>query len=194
MENTSNFSKWLHRLICVGIVSLINSAASYIPFVHAGLTTWVSRGIMAATVLCMLRLSPRNGRYKKAGFFRALMLTCALITSFLFGSYLLSIAASLFSFVAVYQEYTAHAEVVEEADAVLSRKWHKLFYWELIAAVLLSFGSSLVALLFVSSALQDASRISGIVISLLKLPQFVLHVIRLLYLNKTLAYVASQEA
>lgn len=188
------FVKWFRLLAYVAIISLINSIVDYLPFVPASISTWVSRGIMAATIYCMFNLSCVNNRYKKAATFRAATLGCALITSFLFGSYLLSIAASIFSIVAVYQEYAAHSEVVDEKDMTLSRKWHNLFYWEFIAAILLSLGSSVAAVILMSYELQvDASRVSSIVILLLNIPQFFIQLMRLLYLNKMISLFLIDE-
>ena len=182
------FIKWLRLLAYVVIISLINSVVDYLPFVPASISTWVSRGIMAATIYCMFSLSCVNKRYKKAAAFRAATLGCALITSFVFGSYLLSIAASIFSIVAVYQEYAAHSEVVAEKDMAFSRKWHNLFYWEFIAAILLSLGSSISAVILMSYELPvNASKVSSIVILLLNIPRFVIQLVRLLFLNKMIS-------
>ena len=188
------FIKWLRILLCLSVVSLVNSVVDYFPFIPASLTTWVSRGIMAATVFCLFRLATQNKRYQKAAIFRGATLGCALITSFLFGSYLLSIAASIFSIVAVYQEYTAHSEAAAEKDMALSRKWHNLFYWEFIAAILLSMGASVATVILMSYELQvDASRISSIVILLLNIPRFFIQLIHLLYLNKMIPLFLTDE-
>lgn len=187
-------TKSLRVLMYIAIVSLVNSLINFLPFVPASVTTWISRGIMAAMVVCMFQLAPLNGRYKKAGIFRAMMLSCSLITAFLFGSMLLTLAASAFSILAVYQEYSAHSELVSDKDSNLSRKWHSLFYWVFAAAVLLSFGSSVVALILVMPDLEvgAASRISGIIIGLLKIPQFVIDVVYLLYLKKMTGYFQNE--
>lgn len=183
------FAKWLRILAYITILSLVNSVFDYLPFVPAAITTWVTKGIMAATVYCMFKLSGRNNRYRTSAIFRAVTLGCALVTSFAFGSHLLNIAISVFSVLAVYQEYAAHAETVAGKDMCLSHKWCSLFYWELAAATFLSWGSAVTAILLVSSQLQtDASMVSGIVFFLLKMPQFALRVVRLLYLYKMIAF------
>ena len=188
------FIKWLRILAYVAIISLINSVVDYLTFVPASISTWVSRGIMAATIYCMFNLSRENNRYKKAAIFRTVFLGCALITSLLFGSYLLSIAASICSIVAVYQEYAAHSEVVAEKDMALSRKWRNLFYWEFIAAILLSLGSSVAAVILMSYELPvNASRVSSIVILLLNIPQFFIQLVRLQYLNKMISLFLTDE-
>ena len=68
MENRSELLvKWLRVLMYIAIVSLVNSVVNFLPFVPAAVTTWVSRGIMVAVVVCMFQLTPANERYKKAG-------------------------------------------------------------------------------------------------------------------------------
>jgi hypothetical protein len=107
---------------------------------------------------------------------------------------LLSVAASICSIVAVYQEYTAHSEVLAEKDMILSRKWHNLFYWEFIAAILLSLGSSVAAVILMSYELPvNASRVSSIVILLLNIPQFFIQLVRLQYLNKMISLFLADE-
>lgn len=189
------FIKWLRVLFYLAIASLVNSVVDYFPLVPASISTWVSRGIMAATIFCMLQLEGENKRYQKAAVFRALTLGCALVTSFLFGSYLLSLVASVCSVLAVYQEYAAHSELTAEKNAGISRKWHNLFYWEFAASILLSFGSMLAVVFLMSTQFQlNASRISSMVTLLLKIPQFVIHVMRVLYLHQTMhCFLAEEE-
>ena len=111
MENRSELLvKWLRVLMYIAIVSLVNSVVNFLPFVPAALTTWVSRGIMVAVVVCMFQLAPANERYKKAGIMRAVMLVCTLVTAFVYASSVLNLAASILSIIAVYQEYNAQPE------------------------------------------------------------------------------------
>ena len=178
----------------IAVASLINAVVDYLPFVPAPFSLWVSRVITAAMIFCMFSLSGINIRYWKAGLFRALYLGCGLVTSFLLGSYLLSIAATLFSFVAVYQEYSAHSEIVASKDSDLSRNWYKLFYWEIAAALLLSLGSTIATVLLMSAKLPIAvSEISAMVTLFLKNPRFILQILRLVYLEKTIVCFSSEE-
>lgn len=187
-------TKWLRVLMYIAIVSLANSIISYLPFIPANLTTWVSRGIMAAMVVCMFQLAPANERYKKAGIVRAVMLGCALFTAYVFGSTILTLAASILSIVAVYQEYNAHSELVAEKDAKLSGRWHSLFTWSILSVVLLSFGASAVAVILVLADMEGgASRISGIAIGLLSIPQCIIDIIYILYVKKMIALFAESE-
>lgn len=186
--------KHLRLLVYIAIISLLNSAFDYLPFVPATVSSWVTKGILVATIYCMFRLSSWNSRYNWTAFFRLATLGCSLITSFLFGSYYLNIAIFIFSSNAVYLEYAAHAQLVAEKDLVLSRKWRNLFYWEFFSAIFLSLGSYATALILISSKLQtSASRISSIVIPLLKIPGFVTQLVRLLYLNKMITFFLPDE-
>ena len=62
MENISELLvKWLRVLMYIAIVSLVNSIINFLPYVPAGVTTWISRGIMVGVVVwagCSVRHSP----------------------------------------------------------------------------------------------------------------------------------------
>lgn len=184
-------NKWIRVLMYIAIVSLINSVINFLPFVPSSVTTWISRGIMVAMVICMLQLAPANERYRKAGIFRAVMLVCTLITAFLYASSILTLAASIMSIIAVYQEYSAHSELIAEKDPKLSKNWHSLFNWSLIAGLLVGFGS-VVAVLIVTMMEMDAARTSGIIFVVLSVPQLVIEVVYLLYLKKMIGYFQNE--
>lgn len=184
-------AKWLRVLIYIAIVSLINSVINFLPFVPSSVTTWISRGIMVAMAVCMFKLAPANARYQKAGIFRAGMLGCTLITAFLYASSILTLAASIMSIIAVYQEYNGHSEMVVAKDPNLSGKWHSLFNWSLIAGVLVGFGS-VVAVLIVAMLEMDAVRTTGIIVGVLSVPQLVIDVVYLLYLKKMISYFQNE--
>ena len=193
IENKANLiTKWLGVLFCIHIVSIINSAVNFLPFIPAAVTTWISRGIMVAMFICMFQLVPVNDRYRKAAVYRGVMLACTLITTILFRSTLLMLTllmlvSMVYSILAVYQEYSAHAELVAEKDPKLSRSWRSLFKWGILAAVLLSFGSTVTAIvLAILEQEMGAARISGIVNGLLRVPQLMIDVVYLLYLRKML--------
>lgn len=149
---------------------------------------------MVAKIVCMFQLAPANERYIKAGMMRVAMLGCTLITAFLFGSMILTLAASILSIIAVYQEYNGHSELVDEKDAKLSGRWHSLFTWSVLAAVLLSFGTTIAAVILVAADLEGgASHISGIVIGLLSIPQSILEIVYILYIKKMLSIFENSE-
>ena len=182
--------KWLYILMYTALVSLINSALSYIPVVPASVSTWISRGIMAMMVVCMFCLSSVDQRYKVAGIMRAGMLACALITAFYLGSVLLTLIAPILSLVAVYQEYYAHAQWIGDRDEKLASRWRSLFVWSILASLLLSFGSTIVAIVLVAMDTLDASQISAISIGLLSIPQAVINIVYMCYLKRMTAILS----
>ena len=175
-------TKWLRALVYIAIVSIVNSVISILPIIPASVTTWISRGIMVAMVVCMFRLAPVNERYKKAGILRAVWLGC-MIASLVFLPSILILTASILSIIAVYQEYSAHSEVVADKDAKLSRNWHSLFNWSIVTGLLVGFGSVVTALI-ASFAGVEITRITAIITGILSVPQLVIEIVYLLYLKK----------
>ena len=184
-------AKWLRAVMYVAIASMANSVISYIPVVPAVITTWVSRGIMVAMVVCMFQLGPVNQRYKKAAVTRLGMLLSTLITSFLTGSTALTLVALILSVIAVYQEYHAHSELIAQMDPKLSGKWHSLFYWEFVAVFLFSLCVSIVlavTLVIVGMEADGVSRLSAVITGIVNICELVVDVMYLLYLKKTIGY------
>ncbi len=191
-RNGGFITKWLRILGYIGLASILNSLISLVPIVPASVTTWVSRGITLAAIISMFQLVPVNNRYQKAGVFRALMLGCSLVAAYLFASSILTLAASVFSIIAVYQEYSAHSELIAGKDRKLSGKWHSLFNWGIVAAVLVSFGT-IITVLFVTMLQMDAVRITGIIVGILTVPQLVIDVVYILYLKRMVVLINGER-
>ena len=174
--------KWLRVLVYIAIMRIVNSLIGILSIIPASVTTWISRGIMVAMVVCMFRLAPMNERYQKAGILRAVWLGC-MIASLIFLPSILILTASILSIIAVYQEYIGHSEVVADKDARLSRNWHSLFNWSIVTGLLVGFGSMITALI-ASFAGVEITRITAIVTGILSVPQLVIEIVYLLYLKK----------
>ncbi|MGN0998207.1 MAG: hypothetical protein ACI4PO_01485 [Faecousia sp.] len=172
-------------LMMISIVSLVNSAAAFLPFVPAFVTSWISRCIVIAVVLCLFYLAPVNRRYQKSAIFRILMLGCSLIGTYLSWGTLFLPATSVFSLLAVYQEFTAHSELVAESDPKLSRNWRSLFRWSIALAVL-AFLSSFAVVLLILALEWDSSQTDTILSATFGIPRMILDLIYLLYLKKML--------
>jgi hypothetical protein len=196
IENTNfeicKLTKWLRVLMYIAIVSLVNSIVNYVPFVPASVTTWISRAIMVAMIVCMFRLASANGRYKTAAILRAIWLGTLLLGTLLHIPSVLVLSTSILSIIAVYQEYHGHSEVLAEKDTVLSAKWKGLFIWSIIAPLLLSIGSS--AAMVISSFMNlDVAKVTAITTGIMRIPQYVIDVIYLLYLKKMLSIFENNE-
>ena len=196
IENTnfelSKLTKWLRVLMYIAIVSLANSIINYVPFVPASVTTWISRGIMVAMIVCMFQLASANGRYKTAAILRAIWLGTLILGTLLHIPSVLVLGTSILSIIAVYQEYHGHSEVLADKDTVLSAKWNGLFIWSFIAPLLLSIGSS--AAMVISSFMNlDVAKVTAITTCIMRIPQYVIDVIYLLYLKKMLSIFENDE-
>ncbi len=176
----------------IAIASIVNSLDNVIPALPGAIFTWISRGIMAAMIYCTYKLSAFNEHYGKAAKYRAVMLGCTLATEYLFRSTILTFVASIFSLMAVYQEYSGHGDVVKETDPKFSRKWNSLFYWKFVAGMLVSMGT-LGTTVLVTAAGQDIADIVPWIVTLLRIPRIIIEIIYIGYLNKTIRIVADIE-
>lgn len=196
IENTNfeicKLTKWLRVLMYIAIVSLVNSIVNYVPFVPASVTTWISRAIMVAMIVCMFQLASANGRYKTAAILRAIWLGTLILGTLLHLPSVLVLGTSILSIIAVYQEYHGHSEVLADKDTVLSAKWKGLFIWSFIAPLLLSIGSS-VAMVISSFMNLDVAKVTAITTGIMRIPQYVIDVIYLLYLKKMLSIFENDE-
>ena len=196
IENTNfeicKLTKWLRVLMYIAIVSLVNSIVNYVPFVPASVTTWISRGIMVAMIVCMFQLASANGRYKTAAILRAIWLGMLILGTLRHLPSVLVLGTSILSIIAVYQEYHGHSEVLADKDIVLSAKWKGLFIWSFIAPLLLSIGSS-VAMVISSFMNLDVAKVTAITTDIMRIPQYVIDVIYLLYLKKMLSIFENDE-
>lgn len=175
--------KWLRVLMYIGVVSLLNTILNFLPIIPSAVTTWVSRGVLAVTIYAMLQMAPLHERYQKAGIFRAVMIACTLVSAIVDASSLITLAVSIFSILAVYQEYSAHSALTANLDPELSRKWHSLFNWGILASILVSFGS-FIAVMIISMTEAAAALVPSLIVGLLSIPQIVIDVVYLKYLKK----------
>lgn len=140
------------RLIkCFGYLIVIRLAAaalsllSMVPYVGA-FADYISPVLTLATICILGTIGDRGSRYSKA----AVMLLVSALLELVSGllplmgfpdavedicnafAAALTLIASVCSFLAVYQEYNAHAELVGPVDQDLARRWHKLFNWQIV--------------------------------------------------------------
>lgn len=183
--------KWLRVLFYIAITSLANSVVNYLPFVPADVTTWISRGIMIAMIVCMFHLSPVNGRYRTAAILRTIWLATLVAGTLLRIRATLIVGTSILSVIAVYQEYHGHSEMIAEMDENLSKRWNSLFLWSFIAPLLLSIGSS-VAMVTATFMNLDVSKITAITTGVMRIPQYVIDVVYLMYLKKMIGILTAR--
>ena len=184
--------KWIRILMYIAITSLVNSLANYIPVVPADVTTWISRGIMVAMIVCMFQLAAANRRYKISAVLRTIWLGTLMVGTLLRIRATLIVGTSILSVIAVYQEYHGHSEVIAEMDENLSDKWNRLFIWSFIAPLLLSIGSS-VAMVTATFMSLDVAKITAITTGVMRIPQYVIDMIYLMYLKNMIGILTERS-
>ena len=191
MEN-NDMQKWLRVLMYTMIVSIVNSAINYLPFIPAVVTTWVSRGITVVMALCMFQLASASPRYREAGILRLVAFVSTLLVTIPVVGPILVFAASILTVIAVYQEYHAHGEVITDKDSVLAKKWNRLFVWELIANVLVAVVSAVVTVVLMMLQL-DAVQAIAVITGILQLVGLVINVIYIMYIKKMIELLSDGE-
>ena len=82
--------------------------------------------------------------------------------------------------------------MIAEMDENLSNKWNGLFIWSFIAPLLLSIGSS-VAMVTATFMNLDVSKITAITTGVMRIPQYVIDVVYLMYLKKMIGILTARS-
>ena len=119
--------EFLPVLLLIHILNIVLMAFTVL------IPTWEGFGIIlaAASVGCYFALSTANSRYRRAGIFQALYLLCLILSTPLNNMGLLMLTSALLKLIAGFQEYYAHAEMLDRTDGGLAHSWRMLFYWSL---------------------------------------------------------------
>lgn len=169
-ENGKQFPVPKERLMkCFGYLIVIRFAAAVLPLLSmvpyvGGFADYLGLVLTFVKIWILGGIGGRGTRYSRTAMLLLISVVAELIGGFLplmglqdalgdiynvFAT-ALTLIASLCSFLAMYQEYNAHAELIEPVDPDLARRWHKLFNWQivyLLAAYVVSV--VLIAVLFV---------------------------------------------
>lgn len=192
----------LFMLQCAALfLSTLSDVSSF-----SSAATWASRIVTACLVICLFQLAPANTRYRKAAIFRAATLGCILINLILSAvvlktemkaaaaavvstvGQLVTLAASVCSFVSSYQEYSAHGELAA-ADMKLPSRWHTLFNWQIIVAVLITLVTGTTAVITVLLSVEAAVIVS-LIMWIFTIVKAALNVAYLVLLNRTIRLLA----
>lgn len=176
-------TKWLAFLLYAGVIRFVNGVVGFLPFVPAVITNLVTWGEWICVSICLCKLAGHHERYRKAMLFYGAMMICALFSVVIFPSSLLVTAASVFAVLSAYQEYCGHSELLLDIDKKLSDRWHSLFTWSIISAVLTGF-CSVAAVMIVALSGGDSAVMTSVIVSVLAIPQLVIDIVYLLYIKK----------
>ena len=175
--------KWLQVLLVCQLGVLLLQLLNLIPL-PGGIGWWLDKGLTAASIIALFNLSPLLERYRKAALFHGISL-CGLLAARLLGNTVLSLAWSVCSIVASYQELNAHSELTEPRDKKLSQKWHSLFYLELFSG-LLAGSIAMIPMLIASFAGASEELTTLIATICVTAVSVFLNILRLRHLKKTL--------
>lgn len=177
-------AKWLRYLFLCQAGDLILSAAALI-FTGIGLLPWLSRILSLAGIFCLFQLSCAWGRYRKAAVFQLIHFGTILLSLLVNPlASLLNLAGSVFSLLAMYQEYSAHSEIIAGILPKLSRSWHSLFNWQIGAIVLSTVAAPFLVVLGILARLEN-ELITTLTMAVVSLTGMCLHTVYLAFLHKT---------
>ncbi len=177
--------QWLKILLLVRAGSLVLGLLANIPGVPlaATLVPWAQRLMTLAVVLSLFGMTGYGERYRKAAIFYAISLVDVVVTSLGVGG-LVGLAVSICAIIASYQELNAHSELVAPMDQDLSRKWHSLFYWELVVGITSSFVTIAGVVASVMGGMEEGL-IVRIFVAILTVVNAVMGLIYILFMKKT---------
>ena len=179
-EHRQLLTKWLKILMYVHIASIAISIISMFSFKDSW-NTWTGIAITLAGTVCMYAMAPINRRYKTAGNLYAVYLVCAVLNQTA-----LALVASILSLIAMYQEYSAHSELVADMDPNLSANWHSLFNWQIFVGVAVSV-ISIITVLLMAAVESQASRITAVVV-IFGLADLLLTVVYIQFVRQMIGY------
>lgn len=184
--------QWIQALMYLGAIGLINSAANIVPFMPSEASYYISMGIQFSFIVCLFQLASLHKYYRASAILRAVMFVSSILIDVLKGAAIMSFVASISSIISVYLEYNAHAYLIKEKDDILARKWKKLFLWGIGSGLFLSFGS-MISVVLLSYFETDVSRITSIIVGILGIPQFLVQIVYVVYLNKMIELIFERE-
>lgn len=191
MSDNTLTAKWLRTLFYIHIALLAATCLSWLPIQDQWIT-WFKWALTIGTALCLTRLSSNHSRYTKAALFRILYIGGTMVNSLLFFSPVIVLAAAIFSILGTYQEYHAHSQLITEKDAVLSRKWSRLFGLTLLVEILVSFVSSILSVAITMLHWDNLNIIPFVTVAQ-SIPQLFVRVLYLIYMNRTVRLLEAEE-
>lgn len=178
-ENRNSPAEWLRYLLYVAIAPLVVSLISNIPLLSpvAGILSIV---ISIATIYLLYRLSGTNPRYRMA----AILYGIALIAGRIGGG-ILTLAGSVLSILAEYQEYNGHGELVADKDPKLAGNWSSLFWMQFTVSLGLGLVVSTILVIVALATGEEPTALNTVTTVGIYITSLLLKVLYLVYLHRT---------
>lgn len=190
-NNKELFMKWIKNLFYVQCATLVAGIITALPFLD-GIMGWINTILAFGTLFVFFKLSPVKDRYRKATIFMAVTLVINLISKFT-NIGILTFVGSIFSLIALYQEYSAHSDMMDGVDDKLARKWHTLFNWQIIGGIVLGFLESVLSIVLVGTFVLDANFVAGLLVVMLEGFDIIIKIVYLMYLKRMLTVYENYE-
>ena len=176
--------KWLPILLKCTIASMLATIATALIGSNL-IITLISLFVSVVHLTVLFILAAVHGRFRTAAIFSAVSAGGTLLALYV-NNGLITLAISICSILASYQELNAFSEITAPLDAKLSRKWHSLFYWELAVGLLSGVFTSAAVVIAVLADL-DPETIVKFALYFITAVTAALSFIRILYLKQTTA-------
>ena len=183
-------TKWLRVLFYAQIAGIVLTVINMVTYLD-NITAWISKAIAVACIWSLFQIQEANPRYRSAAIAKAAVLVCGLLTtpvnsSAVGLSSILALVGGIASWIASYQEYHAHGELVAEADEKLAKKWNGLFLKEVLVSLGISAFSVVGTIAMVGAGILS-SNITTVVLTVFNGCLLVIEGLYLLYMKQTLA-------
>lgn len=190
-NNKELFMKWIQNLYYVQCVMLVAIIITALPFIGTWIG-WVNLILSGGALYVLFKLAPVHERYRKAATFMAITFVINVIIRFA-DIGLLTFIGSVCSLIALYQEYSAHSDMMDGVDDKLARKWHCLFNWQLIGGIVLGFLGAPLTVLLTVAFVVDANFVAAMLVVVIAAFDVIIKIFYLKYLKRMLAAYANYE-
>lgn len=177
-------SKRLGILFWIYVVSMALSLLGVLPAM-AEMMPWLGAGMRIASAIVLFSLAQAGGCYRLAGILGGIAAAGNLLLT-LIGSAggVLAMALNICALVGLYNEYKGHAELIQEQEDTLARRWTKLFVWNIVlslVSMLLAINVSVLG----AAAGMSVGTMTMLGVAMAAIPAMVVDVLYLVYLNRT---------
>ena len=201
-EKRKEIVKWLRLLLILEVAGLVISLTGLIGLDLGSVRQWISRLLTAGIIYALFQLGA--GRYRTSAVLKTVQLvitvgitlanpiyanlvaTGATQQAELYSNItlVLNVVMMAASWIATWQLYNGHADLMENVDAPQSKRWRQLFWVSLLVAVPVSVVSAVLAGLVQDGTLS--SELYGVLnILLMSLPQRLVEALMIFYLYRT---------
>ena len=139
----SLLGKWIRFLLPVQIAGTVLVVLAAFQF-GTQVINLLSQVLGICITVALFAMAPANKSYRTSAILRCVCIGGNLL-SMIGGAALLSLPVSICSIIGSYLEYRGHAQVVWPKNPILSRKWRKLFVWQLVVGIVTGIFTTAVA-------------------------------------------------